>query len=363
MANDLLSLSSVDTPWFVHVAAEPLLQLLKANPHLNVTELASTPPSNPFLFDRNQLQKRDSCYRNDNNNNNNNNNNNPPSSGPSGALIGGIVGGVLGGILLIVLAWFLWRRKRNQRLQKQQQQNLNNPNTNTMGFPPGAMPTPYDPGQGVTPPMMKQTGPGGFAMMNNGSGTGPNFTSAAYPAPPSSAGWSGTGSGTNSTAPLTSNPVGGNPQERQSYYNYAPPPPDNGMAGFMPSAANNGGQWNSSTNLTGTTAAGGPMYSGTPSPPPPSSTPGATSNYSGGTGYAPWAIPHSSSPGPSVSGIASGSSSPAPPPHGPPGGMFFPSAAEEKAHYSRRNGKEDEARAGMTAPTPAPPAYEPYRGQ
>lgn len=244
--------------------------------------------------------------------------------------------------------------------------------TNANMPPPGIMPTPYNPGYSGTPPTMKQTAPGGYDMMNGNPGmpTGPNYTPAVYPAPPSSSGWSGTNTG--SGAPLTRT---SNPQDRQSYYNYAPPPSD---PAFMPNHNAGGNQpmpWNpapaaaAGAGVAGATA----MYSNTPSPPPPSTTPGATSAHSGTTsGYAPWSIPHTASPGPSISGIASGSSSPAPPPHGMPGGMVFPTAVEEKAHYSGYQppgtggsfrGKEEEAKSRTSAPTPAPPAYEPFTGR
>ena len=210
---------------------------------------------------------------------------------------------------------------------------------NNATLPPGAVPTPYDPGHNA-PPMMTQTGPGGYDM-NAGTPPGPNYTPAAYPAPPSSAGWSTTNA--SSTAPLTGNMA----NDRQGYYNYAPPPAEPVVT--YPQQQQQQQQWNPA----------GAMYSNTPSPPPPSTTPGATSTHSGTTsGYAPWAIPLTSSPGPSVSGgVASGSSSPAPPPPGAGGAMMFPTAAEEKAHYSRN--KEDEAnKSRLAAPTPAPPAYD-----
>lgn len=281
----------------------------------------------------------------------------------------------MGVLLLLILAWFLWRRSKTRKAQNQAPQFTVN---NNVGVQP-PMPTPYD-HQGMnsgTPPIMQQTG--GYDLHQGGGVVpGPNYTPAIYPAPPStSGGWSSSNNtNTGSATGLIGGAGGHNSQDRQGYYNYAPPPVEAIPGGYnMPNPA----QYSRNSVL----GPRGATYSGTPSPPPPSTTPGASSI----SGYAPWAIPHSTSPDAGSSAAGASSSAGSPPPGAKAAFGGFPTAADEKAHYSGAGEKnpggfpgfpgKEEPRVGgggdnvllgtspparMGVQTPAPPAYSAYTG-
>ncbi|KAG9044432.1 hypothetical protein FS842_001478 [Serendipita sp. 407] len=303
--------ADLDVPWFVAIAAEPLMRLREAYPSVNISSLP--PLANPVTLQAEVIRKRSLCYDGGSGGGSSTSSNN-------GVLIGAVVGAVVGTLLLAALLFFLWRRRQRRRAAGQ-------PTANTTYNVPPNMKVESSlttPAYGLPPPVPfvvngnndQQPTP---TKKTDSTYFGSNPTSGVYSTPSVVGDGSVYGQGSNS--------------EQASYYNYAPPPPvqpSQQQFNLQPHNPINPGM----PSGTAYYAPNNPMHptvtpppSSIATPPPPSSTPGALSSHSGSTSYAPWAMPIASeASGSSVAGPST------PQPYATNTG--FMTAQEEKAHYS-----------------------------